>query len=80
MLFRSWDAADGWSAAALVEDLVAFLGAVGLGEEPVHLGGFSMGGHTALAFAAAHPERIRSLLLAGVSTQPEPRASVARRS
>jgi 2-hydroxy-6-oxonona-2,4-dienedioate hydrolase len=34
---------------------------------PVHLGGFSMGGHTALALAAQRPEIFRTLVLVGVS-------------
>lgn len=34
---------------------------------PVHVGGFSMGGHTALALAERRPELLRSLLLIGVS-------------
>ena len=34
---------------------------------PVHLGGFSMGGHTALALVEERPEIVRSLLLVGVS-------------
>lgn len=73
----TWDAADGWSGDWLVDDLGAFLDALGL--ESVHLAGFSMGGHTALAFASRFPERVASLVLAGVSTEPEPRTSVARR-
>lgn len=72
-----WDAADGWSSSWLVDDLAAFLDALGL--ERVHLGGFSMGAHTALALAIRAPERVESLVLAGVSIRPEPRTSVARR-
>lgn len=72
-----WDAADGYRAAWLVDDLAAFLDALDL--ESVHLLGFSMGGMTALTFAAAHPERIRSLVVAGISPLREPRASVAAR-
>lgn len=36
-------------------------------EPPVHVGGFSMGGHTALALAERRPELFKSLLLIGVS-------------
>lgn len=36
---------------------------------PVHVGGFSMGGHTALALAERRPELFRSLLLIGVSVR-----------
>lgn len=72
-----WDAADGFRYAWLVDDLAAFADAVGL--TTFHLLGFSMGGLTALGFAARHPERLRTLVLVGVTTQREPRASVARR-
>lgn len=72
-----WDVASGWSDDWLVDDLAAFLDALGIAR--AHLAGFSMGGHTALAFAMRAPERVASLVLAGVSTQPEPRTSVARR-
>ena len=72
-----WDAADGWSLAWLVDDLAAFVDALGL--ETFHLVGFSMGAQTALAYAIRRPERLRTLVLGGISTQPEPRTSVARR-
>ncbi len=72
-----WDAAAGFRAAWLVDDLEAFLDALGL--ESTHLLGFSMGGMTALTFAVRHPERVRSLVVTGVSPLREPRASVARR-
>jgi pimeloyl-ACP methyl ester carboxylesterase len=71
-----WDVREGWSAAQLVDDLAAFVDALGL--ETFHLVGFSMGAHTALAYAARAPERVRTLVIVGISTQPEPRASVAR--
>jgi pimeloyl-ACP methyl ester carboxylesterase len=44
-----------------VEDLVEQLG------PPVHLGGFSMGGHTALALVERRVDVVRSLVLVGVS-------------
>lgn len=46
-----------------VEQLIEDLG------PPVHVGGFSMGGHTALALAARRPELFSSLLLVGVSVR-----------
>ncbi len=46
---------------AAVEGLLDELG------PPVHVGGFSMGGHTALALAARRPELFASLVLVGVS-------------
>ena len=45
-----WDAADGFRAEWLVDDLAALLDALGL--DAVHLLGFSMGGMTGLTFAA----------------------------
>jgi len=72
-----WDPADGFQAERLVDDLEGLLDALGL--RTVHLVGFSMGGLTALAFAARHPDRVRTLVVAGISPEREPRASVVRR-
>lgn len=72
-----WDAAAGFRYEWLVDDLAAFVDALGL--ETFHLLGFSMGAATALGFAARHPERLRTLVLVGLSPEREPRASVARR-
>ncbi|HEX7949911.1 MAG TPA: alpha/beta hydrolase [Candidatus Limnocylindrales bacterium] len=72
-----WDASAGFRAQWLVDDLAAFVDALGL--EGVHLLGFSMGAMTALAYAAQHPEQVRSLVVAGITPLREPRASVARR-
>jgi pimeloyl-ACP methyl ester carboxylesterase len=72
-----WDAANGFRYDWLVSDLAAFTDAIGL--DTFHLLGFSMGAMTALQFAAAHCERLRTLVVAGISPQREPRASVARR-
>ena len=72
-----WDAANGVEAAWLVDDLRAFADVLGL--QTFHLVGFSMGAMTALGFAVRWPERLRTLVLVGISPQREPRASVARR-
>jgi pimeloyl-ACP methyl ester carboxylesterase len=72
-----WDASAGFRAEWLVDDLAAFVD--GLGLERIHLLGFSMGAMTALTYAVHHPERVRSLVVAGISPLREPRASVARR-
>ena len=72
-----WDVADGWSYERLVDDVAAFADALGLAT--FHLVGFSMGAMTALQFAARWPERLRTLVVAGITTQREPRTSVARR-
>jgi pimeloyl-ACP methyl ester carboxylesterase len=72
-----WDAADGFRYDWLVDDLAAFVDAVGL--ETFHVVGFSMGAMTALQYAVRSPERLRTLTIVGITTQREPRASVARR-
>jgi pimeloyl-ACP methyl ester carboxylesterase len=72
-----WDAADGFSYGWLVDDLLAFVDALGL--QTFHLLGFSMGAMTALQFATRWPDRLRTLVVIGITTQREPRASVGRR-
>jgi pimeloyl-ACP methyl ester carboxylesterase len=72
-----WDVADGWSYGQLVDDVAALADALGLAT--FHVLGFSMGAMTALHFAARWPERLRTLIVAGITTQREPRLSVARR-
>ncbi len=72
-----WDARDGFEYGWLVDDLVAFVDGIGL--DSFHLVGFSMGAMTALQFGARFPERLRTLVVAGITTLREPRASVGRR-
>ncbi|MDP9482205.1 MAG: alpha/beta hydrolase [Chloroflexota bacterium] len=72
-----WEVADGWSYGLLVEDVAALADALGVAT--FHVLGFSMGAMTALQFAARWPERLRTLIVAGITTQREPRSSVARR-
>jgi 3-oxoadipate enol-lactonase len=72
-----WDASRGFRYDWLVDDVAAFADALDL--ETFHLLGFSMGAMTALQFAASFPERLRTLVVIGITTQREPRASVARR-
>jgi pimeloyl-ACP methyl ester carboxylesterase len=73
----AWDVANGFRHDWLVDDLAAFVDALGL--ETFHLLGFSMGAMTALQYAARSPERLRTLVVIGITTQREPRTSVARR-
>ena len=73
-----WDAADGFTYAMLVDDVLAFVDELGL--ETFHLIGFSMGAMTALQVASREPDRIRTLVAMGITTQREPRASVVRRT
>ena len=72
-----WDAADGFRAEWLVDDLEAFVDALGL--LSFHLAGYSMGAMTALGVAIRAPERLRTLVVVGITTEREPRASVGRR-
>jgi pimeloyl-ACP methyl ester carboxylesterase len=72
-----WDPAHGFRGEWLVDDLEAFVDALGLGT--FHLCGFSMGAMTALGFAGRHPERVRTLVVSSITAEREPRASVARR-
>jgi pimeloyl-ACP methyl ester carboxylesterase len=73
-----WDtAADGFSADWLADDLLAFADALGL--DTFHLLGFSLGAMSALRVAARAPQRLRTLVVVGITTEREPRASVARR-
>ena len=72
-----WDAADGFRYDWLVDDVAAFVDELGL--ETFHVVGFSMGAMTALQHAVRSPERIRTMTIVGITTQREPRASVARR-
>ena len=71
-----WDAADGFRYDWLVDDLAAFVDALGL--ETFHVVGFSMGAMTALQYAVRSADRHRTLTIVGITTQREPRASVAR--
>ncbi|HEX5824236.1 MAG TPA: alpha/beta hydrolase [Candidatus Limnocylindrales bacterium] len=72
-----WDAANGFRHEWLADDLAAFVDAIGL--ETFHVVGFSMGAMTALKYAVRHPDRLRTLTIVGITTEREPRASVARR-
>jgi pimeloyl-ACP methyl ester carboxylesterase len=72
-----WDVADGFTRDLLVEDLLAFVDALGL--ETFHVVGFSMGAMTALTFATRYPERLRTAIICGIDVQREPRTRVAKR-
>ena len=53
----------GYGPEGLVADLLGLLDGIGL--ERVHLVGLATGGNLVLNFAIAHPERVRSLIVAG---------------
>jgi pimeloyl-ACP methyl ester carboxylesterase len=72
-----WDPTHGWRRVELVDDLGAFLDALGL--ERVRLMGLSMGGVTALRFASRHPERVEAMVVVSAANELEPARSVARR-
>lgn len=71
---------DDFTMARHVEDVAAFIAALGAG--PVNLVGHSRGGHVAFRVAQHHPERVRSLVLAEPggaleeTLQPPPPAAV----
>jgi len=52
-----------YSIPAQVERLRAFVEALGLGSVPINLGGSSMGGNIAGAYAASYPGQVKSLWL-----------------
>src|SRR6476661_11091117 len=72
-----WDAGDGFRYDWLVDDLVAFVDELGL--DSFHLLGFSVVAMTAKKIGARWPERLRTLIVVGITTLREPRASVGRR-
>jgi len=67
-----------YAIADLADDLAALLATLGISRAV--LVGMSMGGYTALAFAAKHPERLAGLVLAGTrasADSPDARAGRA---
>lgn len=62
--------AGAWTVDSMADSLAAFLPGIGA-DEPVVLGGLSMGGYVALAFARRHPERLRGLILADTRAEPD---------
>lgn len=56
-----WPADGDYSTAAYVRDVAAFVDALGLAD--CALVGHSMGGTNAIVYAAAHPERVRALVI-----------------
>jgi pimeloyl-ACP methyl ester carboxylesterase len=71
-----WDAANGFEYRWLVDDVAAFADELGL--DSFHVVGFSMGAMTALQFGVRFPGRLRTLVVVGITTHREPRASVGR--
>ena len=65
-----------FTATNLVEDIVAFLDALGI--EQVHCIGQSLGGVQAAALASLHPSRVRSLVLCSTPLRLHDRVTFAR--
>lgn len=63
------------AAADAVAELLDRLGADG----PVVIGGLSMGGYVALAFARLYPQRVRALILADTKADPDDEAAKSKR-
>lgn len=70
--------AAGYTIDGMADGLAEFLDAAGL-KGPVVLGGLSMGGYVALAFARRHPGRLRGLILADTKADPDDDATKATR-
>ncbi len=58
------------SVDAMADDVAALLRALRIAE-PVAVGGLSMGGYVALAFARRHPAQLRALILADTRAEPD---------
>ena len=69
---------DDYDMAALAGDLEAVR--VALGAETIDLVGHSMGGMVAQSYVLAHPERVRSLMLASTTSHNGKRASAFARA
>jgi pimeloyl-ACP methyl ester carboxylesterase len=61
----------------LADDVAAVLAEVGV--DRAVIGGLSMGGYVALAFARRHPDRLRGLVLADTRAEPDDAAARANR-
>ncbi|MCZ2341018.1 MAG: alpha/beta hydrolase [Bacteroidales bacterium] len=61
---------EGWTVESAADRIADFLSGIGL-TEPVVLGGLSMGGYVALAFARRHPDRLRGLILADTRAEAD---------
>lgn len=80
--FRGFGGSSPWNGPPSVEqmadDVAGLLDAVGV-RGPVVLGGLSMGGYVALAFAGKYPTRLRALILADTRAEPDTDEAKANR-
>ncbi len=63
-------AAAAWTIDGAAQIIAGFLDAIAI-TEPVALGGLSMGGYIAMAFARQFPQRLRALILADTRAEPD---------
>ncbi|MCU0704158.1 MAG: alpha/beta fold hydrolase, partial [Fimbriiglobus sp.] len=68
----------GWSVDSFADTLAEWLTALGV--EKAIVGGLSMGGYIALAFARRHPGRVRGLLLADTRAEADTDEAKANRA
>lgn len=67
----------GWTVDSAADELAKFL--EGSDSQPVVVGGLSMGGYVALAFARRHPGLLRGLILADTKAEPDADCAKANR-
>jgi len=70
--------ADGWTMDGFADTLAAWLAGIGVAG-PVVMGGLSMGGYVALAFARRHPELVKGLILADTRADADTAETKAKR-
>ncbi len=68
----------GWTIADLADDVAALLDS--LGHDRAVVGGLSMGGYVAMAFADRHPTRLAGLILADTKAAPDSNEARAARA
>ncbi len=68
----------GFTMDAAADAVAGFVDAVGVAG-PVAVGGLSMGGYVAMAFARRHPGRVAALVLADTKAEPDDEAARANR-
>ncbi len=75
---RSSAGSDPLTIDGMADTVAEFLDAVGV-TDPVVVGGLSMGGYVAMAFARRHPHRLAGLVLADTKADPDDAAAKAKR-
>lgn len=67
-----------YSIDGMADDVIELLDTLGL-DEPVVVGGLSMGGYVALSIVARHPERVRALMLMDTRAAADSPEAAAKR-